>query len=305
MLPAINGFKKRYPLGFSLLFLGAVVSLLLCLGSCETPSPPQPVPQPTPAPSPTPTPSPQPGPSPTPVPTPVPAPDDRATLYLILAADTNDPNIGRSVRVDRIEMQKLFQTIGEKSQNQLFVIEKVIEGDDFSRQMIVQAIEAARPGPDDIIVFSYSGHGFRESATETRWPELDTPDGPISFKTVLQMIQQKGARQFIALADCCNQSIDVGVRSRAVTRIGFENIQQLFLDSKTSVAASGSKPGQFSYGNDRYGGFFTAAFIDNLTKALQTGMGWEEIMARSRLDVMEKARIIDREQEPQYWVSDR
>lgn len=301
MLPAINAFKKRYPLVYSLFFLGAIVALLLCTASCKTPSPPQPVPQPSPQPTPTPPPSPQPSPSPTPVP----APDDRATLYLILAADTNDPSIGRSVRVDRIEMQKLFETIEEMSQNQLFVIEKVIEGDDFSRQRIVQAIEAIRPGPDDVIVFSYSGHGFRESATETRWPELDTPDGPISFKTVLQMIQSKGARQFIALADCCNQSIDVGVRLRTVTRIGFENIKRLFLDSKTSVAASGSKPGQFSFGNDRYGGFFTAAFIKNVNKALQSGLGWEEIMARSRLDVIEKARMIDREQEPQYWVSDR
>jgi hypothetical protein len=230
-------------------------------------------------------------------------PDASSTLHLIIVADTNDYKIGRSVAVDSQNMQDLFEAIVSRSNGKLFLNKIVFEGYSVTQDNMMRAIDTLRVKSDDVIIFSYSGHGHRYQSTTSRWPLLDTLNHPTDFLTVIRNIYSKYSRQFIAIADCCNNVVDIRYREAPSPRSNdfpYEGIKRLFLNSNVKIAASGSEPGQMSYGNDYDGGHFTSAFISNLRSALFSSTGtWDMIFKNAQQNVAEKT---DGDQKPQYEI---
>jgi hypothetical protein len=220
-------------------------------------------------------------------------------------ADTNDISIGKSVALDSGNMQRFIQDIVSQSRGMLFLNKIVFEGYAITQDNMLGAIDSIRVGRDDVIVFLYAGHGFRYETTSSRWPLMNTLNHATDFNRVIQKIKSKNARQFIALADCCNSVAEVFVREiPAEPRMvyPFENIRRMFLASGVKIAASGSKPGQSAFGEDINGGFFTNAFITNLRRALLDPDGnWTAVLENTRKDVLAKSYY---KQEPQYEKSD-
>lgn len=231
----------------------------------------------------------------------IPSQPQVSTLHLIIVADTNDYKIGPSVAVDSRNMQSLFEAIVSRSNGKLFLNKIVFEGISVTQGNMLGAIDSLRVRSDDVIVFLYAGHGHRYQSTVSKWPLMDTMNNPTDFLTVIQKIKGKYARQFIALADCCNTVIDMMYRepvSAPRYSFSYENIKRMFLTSKVNIAASGSKPGQSSLGNNVEGGYFTSAFATNLAEALlNTGWNWTTVMEKTKKDVLAKS---DNKQEPQY-----
>jgi hypothetical protein len=234
----------------------------------------------------------------------LPSQPQASTLHLIIVADTNDYKIGPSVSVDSRNMQSLFEAVVSRSNGKLFLNKIVFEGISVTQENMLGAIDSLRVRSDDVIVFLYAGHGHRYQSTSSKWPLMDTMNNPTDFLTVIQKIKSKSARQFIALADCCNTVIDVMYREPiSAPRLSFpyENIKRMFLTSNVKIAASGSKPGQTSFGNNVDGGYFTSAFVANLSEALlNTGRTWAAVLENSRKNVLVKS---DNKQEPQYEKS--
>lgn len=220
-----------------------------------------------------------------------------STLHLIIVADTQDYKIGTSVAADSRNIQTLIEMIVYRSNNQLSLNKIVFEGASITQQNMLTAIDSLRVGANDIIVFLYAGHGHRYTSTTSKWPLLDTMNHPTDFLTVIKKISSKYARQFIALADCCNNVVDVQYReSRLANNFPYNNIKRMFLDAKVKIAASGCKPGQTSLG-DPNGGYFTSAFISNLKAALYSHGNWNTVFEKTRTDVLGRS---GNKQEPQY-----
>jgi hypothetical protein len=237
--------------------------------------------------------------SPTP-PGPPPLASD-TTLHLIVVADTTDRKIGRSVAIDSENLQDFFKSVADQSEGRLKFRKQVLEGHAITRANVLYAVDNITVYRNDVIIFSYSGHGYRAHTTDSPWPMMNTKDGSTDFAAVIAKIKQKQPRQFIALADCCNNFIDrvpEALSLRSIRPLSPQIIKCMFVDSKVKIAASGSEPGQYSYGNDQIGGFFTSSFLKNLEEKLAVATcSWEAVFVDTSKEV--KA-ISEGEQQPQY-----
>jgi len=209
-----------------------------------------------------------------------------ATLHAILVADTNDKKIGRSTMTDLSIMNSLMESIKENTGLQLNV--KSIHGSSLTKDkgynVVKQAVENLLVSSEDVVIFYYSGHGARLSTDTSRWPSLAV-EGVytrvrklLPLQWVVDQLKQKRPRFFIAMADSCNSEIDTG---RFIPRpVANKNAYQtLFLGYKGHLIASGSKPGQYSFGDPQNGGLFSQAFHANLNQALaSSNPSWKEIM---------------------------
>ena len=290
-----NRILDRNP-GILRLIASVTLILLFTICACiSTESKPDPVVVPPPSPPVTPQPQP---------PTATTQPSSGPTLHLIVFADTNDYKIGDSVTIDSRNVQNLFGEIVKRSNGKLFLNKIVFEGYSVTQKNMLESIASLRVRSDDIIVFLYAGHGHRYQSTASKWPLMDTMNHPTDFLTVITNIRNKYTRQFIALADCCNEVVDLPYRMRpALPRNDFlySNITRMFLNSTVKISASGCKPGQLSYGDDVNGGYFTSAFISSLRDALlYPGGTWEMVLQNTRSKVVQKT---GNEQEPQYEKS--
>lgn len=223
------------------------------------------------------------------------------TLHLMIVADTLDPNIGKSVIRDSENTQNFFQSVVNSSQGKIFLNKIVLEGGSITRHNLMTALTYPRIKADDIVVFLYSGHGFRTTAKSSRWPMLNTKEYSTDFDEVISVIKSSNPRQFILMADCCNSYIDRGIRTVApkmLETFAYKDVERMFLIPKTKIAASGSEPGMYSYGDDDSGGYFTAAFIANLKTALSSPDGnWDKVFTDAVSAVSQRTQG---NQKPQY-----
>lgn len=225
------------------------------------------------------------------------------TLHLIIAADTNDTQIGKSVSVDSKNMQALMRDIVSQSRGELVLRKIVLEARSVNHYNLMRAIEFPKVKENDIVIFLYAGHGHRLQSTPTRWPIMDTPGKETDFAYIIEKIKAKEPRQFIILADCCNEvvkrpSARISLMGR---QMNYDAVRQMFITSNAQIAASGCIPGQYSYGDDEQGGLFTSTFISTLNKALfLDGAKWEEIFQKTRQDVVNRSGLAGKEQTPQY-----
>lgn len=244
-----------------------------------------------------------PEPTATPVPE-TPAASSLATLHLIIIADTLDNKIGTSVAIDSKNFQDFFQAVVDSSQGKIFLNKVVLEGRDITRNNLFATLNFVSPRikSNDIVVFLYSGHGYRMQTKVSKWPVLNTREYATEFDDVITILKNSNPRQIIAIADCCNSFIDRGIRTAKILKapeaFSYQDIERMFLLPKTKIAASGSKVGQFSNGDDVDGGYFSAAFISNLRKSLLSADGnWDKVFTGAVSVVSQKTQ---NEQVPQY-----
>lgn len=201
-------------------------------------------------------------------------------MHAILAVDTGDDNIGESVAQDLEVVGSALEVVAKVTG--LALKRHVYESGDFTVENVKSAVEDVRPRPDDVLIFYYSGHGYRTPSKQSRWPYLQFPsDHALDFGEIADALLEKGARMTVSLVDACNNVLDVRLRAE---RLGegkvseARGIRALFLQSKGYVTAASSIPGEPSYGT-RDGGLFTQSWIDALaTEAGRGDPSWHSMM---------------------------
>jgi hypothetical protein len=212
-----------------------------------------------------------------------------ATLHAIIVADTHDRSIGDSAKIDLGKMQGLVDDISRYAG--LSTAGRSISGNEVSRRNILKAIESLSIRSDDVVIFYYAGHGSH-SDTSTKWPSFSLEDGYLPLNSVVRVLKKKKPRFFLALADACNNlrnrfSI---IESRGGQSSGSsltKNYRELFLNYRGHIIASGSEPGQSSWGNGQDGGFFTYGFIKSLNQEIASYKqpNWYTIMKRAEAPI--------------------
>ena len=233
-------------------------------------------------------------------------------LFLIVVANTNDEKIGVTSKKDFDEVSQTFTTLAANLGIKLVATK--IMGDQFNKQNLNLALanlKKQKPSPIDIVIFYYSGHGFRFSNDVSRYPRMSLRSNPdqdlnknnMEIEEVYNQIVQLGARVNIVLSDCCNQDIGASVpvgRDVLKTRFGgynttaqslnMVNCNALFFSKQpVSIIAAAAEEKQLATGNPALGGFFTYYFKALLDKTLYS-FGVNKSWLRLLLEAKEKAR---------------
>ena len=218
----------------------------------------------------------------TPTPTPEPEPEvsynKKATLHLIVVANTAISDIGEGCNVDKRNLITEFQDVA--SALGIGFRKYIVEGSNFTKSQTLSTLNNLTPSSNDIVVFIYRGHGFRWSNQTETWPQMDLrtsnytrfgANTSLGLQEVYNIIKSKGARLNLVLADCCNNDIGINkINNSPYMQMQSKNIydavklRRLFLESKGNILSCAASPGEYSWVNNTMGGFYTVSFMQSL-----------------------------------------
>ena len=210
---------------------------------------------------------------------------EKATLYAVVCADTNDPSIGASVAQDIEIMAKECKRISKATGMPLKM--KILRGAKMNKMAVITEVSQMKVSPEDAVIFYFSGHGFRYKEKKSTWPYMSVKNekgetAGLDEEWVYDTLLKKKPRFLLVLGDCCNNVLarryfDVSVADKGLCGNTLENYKKLFLHAEGSVIASSSVPGEVSIALAN-GGFFTLNFIKQLHKIIEgPSSSWEEL----------------------------
>ena len=231
-------------------------------------------------------------------------------FFLLFVANVTDPIIGTADRKDMNDAITFFSKIKQFLNIEQFIVD-TITGKRLNKQNVENAIKTfLTPGPNDIVVFYYSGHGFRKPKDTRPGPYIDLRDehntdymvNSLSMEDIFTAIRKKGARLNLVLSDCCNTLVlgnNPMADQQPITKKAFglnwsnENCRNLFLNlTPTSILGTASEPTQFAIRNKTYGGFFSNFFrnsIETHFSFLKTKVSWEQIFEQTKIQTSYKS----------------
>lgn len=221
--------------------------------------------------------------------------DGGATLHLIAVANTEVSDIGPACDIDLRRVRSEFGGIAKALGMRLD--ETVIAGQNYGKSRVDRALQNLEPGTNDVVVFVYTGHGFRFKDQKDYYPCLDLSSSAyddaeqnyMALSDIYCNILAKKARLNIVLSDCCNSIINMNqpmvksnsLFSRSNTNFNLQKLSSLFLKSKGDIIATASSPGEYSWCGEN-GGFFLLSFFESLRNQIsalnQDTPSWDELI---------------------------
>lgn len=220
------------------------------------------------------------------------------TFHLVIAANTDIGDIGTSCEVDKRNLVNEFEGLCEVMNIKLK--KYIVDGKNFTKSYLTSTVNSVKPGSNDVVMFVYTGHGFRWSDQTDRFPQLDmrynpytsiTSETSINLQEIYDMITDKGARLNIVMGDCCNSDVGVNQRtnntfmaSRNDANFNRKNLTKLFFESKGNILATAASPGQVSWSNAVNGGFFLSSFFQAFREEIgymDTDPQWDDMIANT------------------------
>jgi hypothetical protein len=212
-------------------------------------------------------------------------------MHAVLVGDTQDGSIGVGISENLQNMNAFLHRV--EIEGQISVSKSEIKDDKFNCKAITQTIEQLNLGPTDVVLFYYSGHGFRRDSTQTKFPEFDCrrtsdPNRAELSGIVNDLVQSKKPKFILALADTCNKQVTASIAPPAAAAFASPTdrkaaFQRLFRDYSGTLMMSGSVPGEYSWymvSGSSLGGFFTNQLLRTINqKILEQGprIRWEDI----------------------------
>lgn len=245
-------------------------------------------------------------------------PDEKKTkLYLIIAANTKDPEIGPSTMLDLQLAIKTFRAVAKAlTIESNFVIDTIL-GDRYNRTNVWNALQKLNPEKGkDIVVFYYSGHGFTNPSQPRKnfpyidlldplqKPRPDPRDSALNVEDIYTMIKQKGARFNLVISDCCNNRIeDVNnttvpepVKKRGdidINQWNRANVKTLFMTAKPlSFLTTSASKGEKANSKNTFGGYFSYYFFTSMTSYFgndKTSPVWLQVLSDAQQQTIWKA----------------
>jgi len=221
-------------------------------------------------------------------------------IWMIVVTDLLDPQVGKACSRDKENIAYTFTNIAKKMGLQPPAI-TYINGAQFNRQSVLTAVSKIKPAANDIVIFYYSGHGYREkNDEESPLPKMilsndytfeNLPKKSLGIQAIVDSLNKKKSRFNLVINDCCNVECcpvpvpGVGKNPLISPKsiglpVSTENFIKLFWEPRGTVVASSSMPKEYSVGNPEKGGFFTWYLRISLEKNLsqyKRDIAWEDI----------------------------
>jgi hypothetical protein len=232
---------------------------------------------------------------------------EAANLQAIIVADTLDLSIGDGASVDLQKMRFGIQQIAK--QTKLTLKQDIIAGKSATPTKLLSKLNKLKIKSDDVIIFFFSGHGYRVSSQDNSkpWPNLafSQVDQAIEFDFIIQKLEQLHPRLLLAITDSCNNVIPdafapviihkASEKPLAATKIS-ENYRELFLNTSGTLLIASSQPGEYSWATSS-GSLFTLAFLQQLDQEVKTAgiANWQDLLGRT-------ANALQGTQHPVYYI---
>lgn len=218
------------------------------------------------------------------------------TLHLMIVANTVIDDIGEPCKKDYDHVLSEMRSVTRALNIPLKLYP--VTGESFSLGSVKKTLKSLKPSANDIVVYLYTGHGFRFDDQESRFPQMDLSKSSyeeldnnyLAMADVFKEIQLKGARLNIVMSDCCNTPVGedtptvskgTTLYSRSSSNYSLGRLRQLFLYSRGSILSTASSPGETSI-CDESGGFYTLGFIRSLRKEVSAlnkePVSWNSVM---------------------------
>lgn len=224
----------------------------------------------------------------------------RPTFHLLLVANTDVSDIGVACQRDLSNLKGEFSAIAKVLG--MGYDEQIIAADAFNKPNVVNMVRSAKANPDDVLMFVYTGHGFRFDDQQDYYPNIDLRssnyDDPmksyVAMTDIYNELISKGARLNIVLSDCCNTQAGLdapmsnanSLFSRSNTNFDINKLQTLFLGSSGNIKATASSPGEMSWCGQN-GGFFILSFLESLRSQIsplhQVAPSWDSLVSNAIL----------------------
>ncbi len=223
----------------------------------------------------------------------------KPTLYCIIAINILDKSIGDTCLRDQNRITAFFEKLTHFIK--LPYKEIIISNENFSVEGVKNTIKNINPGSNDIVVFAYSGHGFRFKNNESSlFPQMAffTNEGvtrqiirenTMNIEEVFNGVRAKGARLNIVFGDCCNNELEM--ERFEVSELDLHSwptewktahCSMLFEKHKGSYLIAAASKGQLAACNKTEGGYFTFSFFQFIEKAFEGGnLDWQAIIERA------------------------
>ena len=233
--------------------------------------------------------------------------EKKTNMHLLIVANTKEKIIGGSCALDKERTLQTFSELSKYLGIRLMV--DSVAGNNYSKKSVEDAIKKLRPTPQDIVVFYYSGHGYRKPGGNSRYPSIDLRAKPsddhvkqsLGMEEIYNIIKKKGARTTLVLSDCCNNDVTsrniIASKPLKTKSSGIpwseENIRALFF-SKVPVAllATSADSGEKASGNEKLGGFFSYFFkgsMESYCSKLKSNPTWDVVLATAKMQTIHKA----------------
>ena len=247
-------------------------------------------------------------------------------MFLIVVANTKDETVGKTVEIDLKNVSALFNSLATNLGISK-VIPLYISGDGYSKTAVeaaLLALEAQKPAPIDIVVFYFSGHGFRVPGDTSKYPRMSFRTAKnkankeigdnIPLENVYKRINALKPRVNLVLGDCCNADIYENpvlgtdmIKPKGGGALGYFNLEaakKLFLPiTPLSIIVGSVEKDHLSVGNPDTGSFYTQFFKAALQKNIwgyysndllsfggQTNASWLRILLEARKNTYWKAK---------------
>ncbi len=211
-----------------------------------------------------------------------------STLHCLLCADTLT-NLKGPSKYDITRMRTEFQQIAKETKLALNITE--LQDKSLSKKSIISWLKNSKIQMNDVVIFYFTGHGFRTEYSDSLWPMLFLAPSRELFDStrIIKRLQNTPQRLCLILYDCCNNP------SRKSMVLVPKNLLQipkrflskqpgykkLFLEASGFCIASGSIPGEVSWATPK-GGIFTSAFLESMKKELEQDLpSWDSLFDRT------------------------
>jgi hypothetical protein len=237
------------------------------------------------------------------------------TMHIIIVANVNDTSIGPSAAKDKDDMLKMLNNLAGTMKVNTSTI--IISGNNYSKKSLLNALSKFKPNQQDMVIFYYSGHGFRKSTTplanlpkDSIFPHLDLRANynqdymkeSLGIDSVYRTLLRKGARFNLVLGDCCNAAVQAtntvgkppGATRGPELDKSMRNIQTMFLSpAPTSILATSANVQELASSNNKFGGFFSYFFRSTLNFYLSPMRveppSWEALLFDAQTQTAKKA----------------
>lgn len=262
----------------------------------------------------------------------------RPTLHTIIFALTNDSKIGHACAADFEKAEMLMDNISyalsedyDNTGDDLHFY-----GEDCNADKVREVIKNLDCGPNDIVIFFYSGHGARWSTDTSKFSRLAFSSGNSSDWIPVTQIDKelaaKAPKGIYIFTQCCNvtgyftsktnENNPLQLLSSGGSIIGnteIANIKKMFTSEHQRVVSTSSRPDEYSWVPSKplddsratKAGYYVDALYTSLNRAFSgvESNDWNSILNQTEIRTVNSLRGIHDEhgnpcmQHPIYIVS--
>lgn len=186
-------------------------------------------------------------------------------LHVLLAIDTNSA-LADSVDADRRNLETLLRK--HIPRDRMDVV--VLQGEQLTRDAILQHYKNLKYGPDDAVLFFYAGHGKIDEMKRPYFAPQRSKVPTITRAEVRRAMADKKPGLLVLLSDCCSTENRLRLRSdqpvrqeRSLVKENSFNpaLRCLFFQHRGVADITAAQEGAASFGHFKTGGIFTQAVV--------------------------------------------